>query len=68
MFDATPTQLQSSPEQRQAVLAQSGEPVHIQDAETQKVYLLVEQGAFPQLEEEYIRQGLEAVRQQTASG
>lgn len=44
---------------RQALLANPGLPVHISDKETRKVYLLLEQGAFPDLEEEYIRARLE---------
>lgn len=51
--------LQLTPDQRQALLANPGEPVHIVDEETRKVYLLLEQGAFPELEEEYIRARLE---------
>jgi hypothetical protein len=53
------TNLQLSPEQRAAVLAHPGEPVHIADETTRKVYLLIEQGAFPELEDEYIRSRLE---------
>jgi hypothetical protein len=32
------------------------------------VYLLVEQGEFPELEEEYIRDGVELAREQIARG
>ena len=60
--------LQLTPELRQALLANPGEPVHIADEETRKVYLLVEQGAFPELEEEYIRHGLEQAREQITRG
>ena len=60
--------LQLTPEQRQALLVHPGQPVHIADEETRKVYLLLEQGAFPELEEEYIRQGLELAREQIARG
>jgi hypothetical protein len=60
--------LQLTPELRQALLAHPGEPVHIADQETRKVYLLVEQGAFPELEEEFIREGLEMAREQIARG
>ncbi|HEY4232604.1 MAG TPA: hypothetical protein VGM76_04205 [Lacipirellulaceae bacterium] len=63
-----PSQVQLTSEQRQAILATPGEPIHIEDPETQKVYLLVEEGAFPQLEEAYIRQGLDLARQQIANG
>jgi len=60
--------LQLTPEMRQALLANSGAPVHITDEETRKVYVLVEQGAYPELEEEYIRQGLEMARDQISRG
>jgi Arc/MetJ-type ribon-helix-helix transcriptional regulator len=60
--------LQLTPEMREALQANPGLPVHIADKETRKVYLLVEQGAFPDIEEEYIRQGLELAREQIASG
>lgn len=46
------TQIQLSPELRIALDAQSGMPIHIHDRETQKVYLLIEQGALPELEED----------------
>jgi hypothetical protein len=60
--------IQLSPEQRQAILACPGEPIHIEDQQTQKVYLLLEEGAFPKLEQDYIRQGLELARQQILRG
>jgi hypothetical protein len=63
-----PSQVQLTPEQRQAILARPGEPLHIEDAETNKVYLLVEEGAIPTLEEAYIQQGLKLARQQIAEG
>jgi Arc/MetJ-type ribon-helix-helix transcriptional regulator len=60
--------LQLTPEMREALLANPGVPVHIADEATRKVYLLVEQGAYPELEEEYVRQGLELARGQIARG
>ena len=39
--------------------AHPGEPLHIADEETRKVYLLVEQGAFPELEDIYVQQRLD---------
>jgi len=59
--------LQLTPEMR-AALSASGGAVQIADDETRKVYLLIEQGQFPDLEEEYIRDGLEFARQQIARG
>jgi hypothetical protein len=60
--------VQLTPEQRQALAARPGEPVHITDEETHKVYLLVEEGVVPTLDEEYIRQRLEVARDQIARG
>lgn len=51
--------LQLTPEMRHALAANPGLPVHIADEETRKVYLLVEQGVYPELEEEFIRTRLE---------
>jgi len=51
--------LQLTPEMRAALLANPGEPLHISDQETRKVYIVIEQGTCPELEEEYIRARLE---------
>jgi hypothetical protein len=53
------TDLQLTPELRQAVLAHPDEPVYIADKETRKIYMLVEKGRFPELEQEYVRERLE---------
>jgi cellobiose phosphorylase len=66
-FMDTP-QIQLTPEMQAALLAKPGEPLHIADEETRRVYLLVEQGVYPELEEEYIRAGLEMARNQIARG
>ncbi|HJQ80440.1 MAG TPA: hypothetical protein VJ828_10820 [Lacipirellulaceae bacterium] len=60
--------LQLTPEMRAALAAHPGEALHIADKEMGKVYLVVEQGAFPELEEEYIRDGLDLARGQFARG
>jgi hypothetical protein len=60
--------LQLTPEMREALLAHPGAALHIADKETGKVYLVFEQGAVPELEEEYIRDGIELARQQIARG
>jgi hypothetical protein len=51
--------LELTPQQRNALLAQPDSPVYISDRETKKVYVLFEQGKFPALEEAYIRDRLE---------
>jgi hypothetical protein len=59
---------QLSPELRQALAAHPNEQLYIEDAETRKIYVLVEKGKFPQLEENYIRDGLNSAREQIARG
>ena len=59
---------QLTPELRAALAASPGGLVHIADEATGKVYLLFEHGALPELEEEYIRDGLEVARNQLARG
>jgi hypothetical protein len=51
--------LQLTPEMRQALLVNPDAPLYIEDAESRKTYLLLESGKFPELEEEYIRARLE---------
>jgi len=51
--------LELTPGQREALLAQPDAPVYISDAETRKVYVIFEKGRFPELEEQYVRDRLE---------
>jgi cellobiose phosphorylase len=60
--------LELSPAQREAVSGQPGGLVYIADRATGKVYILCEQGKLPDLEEEYIREGLEMAREQILQG
>ena len=48
-----------TPEQVEILHNNGGEPVHVQVKETNKVYLVIEQGEIPTLDDDYIRQGLE---------
>ena len=59
---------QLTPAIRQALAAHPDEPLYIADAETQKIYVILEKGKFPQLEEDYIREGLDLAREQIARG
>jgi hypothetical protein len=59
---------QLTPEQREALSVHPGQPIHIADPETRKVYLVLEQGALPELEADYIQKGLELARAQIARG
>lgn len=61
-MDTSPLEL--TPAQRDALLAQPDSPVYIADQQTRKIYMLVEKGRFPDLEEDYIREGLELARGQ----
>ena len=53
-----------TPDQRQAILANAGLPLHIHDSESQKVFLLIEQGTEPLLDAEFIGAGLQSAREQ----
>jgi hypothetical protein len=61
-------QFEFTPEQLQFLRSQEGLPLHIPVEETNKVYLLVEQGTLPTLDEDYIRQGLCHAAEQAAQG
>lgn len=60
--------LELTPQQRNALASQPDSPVYISDRETKKVYVLFEQGKFPELEEAYIRDRLEEARAAIARG
>ena len=62
------THLQLTSDQREALQLNSGQPVHIVDQATQKIYVLLECGACPELEEDYIREGLALARGQIVRG
>lgn len=56
-MDTSPLEL--TPAQRDALLAQPDAPVYISDQQTKKIYMLMEKGRFPELEEDYVRAKLE---------
>ena len=62
------TELQLTPEQREALSINPGHPIHIADHETRKIYMLVEKGVLPELEDDYIREGLELARAHISRG
>jgi hypothetical protein len=49
---------QLTPEQREALAASGGLPVHVEDPDTHRLYVLVEQPQDGELDEEYIRDEL----------
>lgn len=57
-----------TPDQREAVLANAGLPLHIHDTESNRVYLLIEQGVEPRLDAEYVQSGLDTARKQIELG
>ncbi len=63
-----PNQFEFTPEQVQALQSQPGQALHVAVAETNKVYLLVEEGLLSTLDEDYIRQGLAHAANQVAQG
>jgi hypothetical protein len=61
-------QFEFTPEQVQFLQSQQGHALHVSVAETNKVYLLVEEGLLSTLDEDYIRQGLAHAANQVALG
>ncbi len=57
-----------TPEQVQVLQRSAGEPLHIAVRENNKVYLVVEQGVIPSLDEDYIRRGLAQAADSIARG
>jgi hypothetical protein len=49
---------QLTPEQREAIAAIGGLPIHVEDPETHRLYVLVEHLPDPALDEEYVRDEL----------
>jgi hypothetical protein len=69
MSPLTPTdRFQFTPEQVQLLQNQCGLPLHVQVRETNKVYLVIEEGTIPTLDDDYIRQGLEHAAAQIERG
>ena len=59
---------QFTPEQLQLLQQSHGEPLQVSVRETNRVYLVVEKGIVPTLDEEYIRQGLALAGEQAVRG
>ncbi len=56
------------PELRSALDAQGGAPLHIHDRETQKVYLLMEEGTLPSFDEQELQRLLQPALEDEARG
>ena len=57
-----------TPEQVQVLQNQHGQPLQVAVKGTNKVYLVIEKGVIPTLDEDYIRQGLAYAADQAARG
>lgn len=57
-----------TPDQRRVLASNPEQVLHIPVAETNKVYLVIEEGVLPTLDEEYIRNGLAHAAEQAAEG
>lgn len=56
------------PELRTALEAQGGQPLHIHDHETQKVYLVMEQGMLPEFDDQELQRLLQPALEDEARG
>ena len=57
-----------TPDQIALLQNQHGEPFEVPVKATNKVYLIIEKGVMPSLDEDYVRQGLAHAAQQVAQG
>ena len=65
---ATHGRFEFTREQVQVLQNQQGEPLQVPVKETNKVYLVIEKGVIPTLDEDYIREGLKQAAGQAARG
>jgi hypothetical protein len=59
---------QFTPDQVRVLESQHGEPLQVPVEGTNKVYLVIEKGIIPTLDEDYIRRGLAHASTQAADG
>ena len=57
-----------TPEQVELLHSKGGEPLHVSVKETNKVYLVIEEGVLSTLDESYIREGLAHAAEQVVCG
>ena len=67
-IDPSPAGFEFTPQQLQVLANNPEQALHISVAETNKVYLLVEEGVLPTLDEHYNRSGLAHPAEQAAQG
>jgi hypothetical protein len=61
-------QFEFTPEQLKLLEGHAGQPLHVSVRHTNKVYLVIEEGVIPTLDEDYIRRGLLHAAEQAARG
>lgn len=64
----TNEQFQFTADQLHVLRSHGGTPLHVPVKEANKVYLVVEEGELPSLDEDYIRQGLAHAAEQAERG
>jgi hypothetical protein len=64
----TPASFEFTPQQIHLLENRGGEPVQVSVKSTNKVYLVIEQGVLPPLDEELIRKGLAHASAQVERG
>jgi hypothetical protein len=64
----TETPFEFTPQQIQLLQNRGGEPIHVSVKSTKKVYLVIEQGILPTIDEDYIRGGLAHAAAQVERG
>jgi len=67
-INGLPDRFEFTPEQLQLLQNQGGQPLHVPVGATNSVYLVVEEGLIPTLDEDYIRRGLSHAAQQAERG
>ncbi|HEY4234337.1 MAG TPA: hypothetical protein VGM76_12975 [Lacipirellulaceae bacterium] len=67
-IDGLAERFEFTPEQLQVLQDGVGQPLHVPVDATNKVYLVVEEGLIPTLDDDYIRAGLSHGNRQVESG
>jgi len=56
------------PELRQVLITHGGEPLHLVDDQTQKVYLLIEEEALSPIDDDYLRKLIQEANEEVERG
>jgi hypothetical protein len=63
-----PDRFEFTPDQLRLLQSRPGQPLHVSVDANNKVYLVIEEGLIPTLDDEYIRQGLSHAALQAENG